>query len=73
MTYDPLPGSAAGIPPEECPEPGWHETHRYCPVCTWREEPCRQELRLFQGELGVVVCTLPPGHEGKHKTQVEWL
>lgn len=65
--------SAAGVPPEECPEPPWHETHRYCPRCTWYEEPCRQQLILAQGELGVVVCTLPPGHEGKHQTQVEWL
>ncbi len=25
------------IKPEDCPEPFWHETHRYCPVCTWTE------------------------------------
>lgn len=24
--------------PEECPEPFWHETHRYCPACTWTED-----------------------------------
>lgn len=23
--------------PENCPEPFWHRTHRYCPVCTWTE------------------------------------
>ena len=23
--------------PEQCPEPFWHKTHRYCPVCTWQE------------------------------------
>ncbi len=23
--------------PEDCPEPGWHETHRYCPCCTWTD------------------------------------
>jgi hypothetical protein len=32
-------GKRPEIAPEDCPEPGWHETHRYCPVCTWREEP----------------------------------
>lgn len=21
--------------PENCPEPFWHETHMYCPACTW--------------------------------------
>ena len=21
--------------PENCPEPFWHETHMYCPCCTW--------------------------------------
>ena len=34
------------IAPENCPEPFWHETHRYCPVCTWtaaQEEPQRKE------------------------------
>lgn len=25
------------IAPDDCPEPFWHETHRYCPVCTWQE------------------------------------
>jgi hypothetical protein len=25
------------IRPEECPEPFWHETHRYCPACSWVE------------------------------------
>jgi hypothetical protein len=24
--------------PENCPEPYWHQTHRYCPACTWTEE-----------------------------------
>lgn len=23
--------------PEDCPEPFWHETHRYCPACSWTE------------------------------------
>lgn len=35
------------IAPENCPEPFWHETHRYCPVCTWtaaQEEPPRKEV-----------------------------
>lgn len=27
------------IAPEDCPEPFWHETHLYCPVCSWQEEP----------------------------------
>lgn len=27
------------IKPEDCPEPYWHETHRYCPACSWTEAP----------------------------------
>jgi hypothetical protein len=27
------------VKPEDCPEPFWHETHRYCPQCSWTEEP----------------------------------
>jgi len=23
---------------EDCPEPYWHETHRYCPACVWTED-----------------------------------
>ena len=36
------------IPPDTqaaidvCPEPGWHETHRYCPICPWTEDLGRQ-------------------------------
>ena len=26
-----------------CPEPGWHETHRYCPCCPWTENVGRRE------------------------------
>jgi len=29
--------TTAQIRPEDCPEPGWHETHRYCPACSWTE------------------------------------
>lgn len=25
------------IDPADCPEPFWHETHRYCPRCSWKE------------------------------------
>lgn len=28
--------------PEDCPEPFWHETHRYCPCCTWVEPTTAQ-------------------------------
>jgi hypothetical protein len=38
------------IAPEHCPEPGWHTTHRYCPVCTWTEPAPVTEQRL--AELG---------------------
>jgi hypothetical protein len=32
------------IAPENCPEPFWHETHMYCPVCTWQEAQPEPEL-----------------------------
>lgn len=25
------------IDPKDCPEPFWHDTHRYCPACSWTE------------------------------------
>lgn len=36
------PGAPVGDPERlaaiaACPEPFWHETHRYCPVCPWTE------------------------------------
>ena len=37
--------------PENCPEPFWHNTHRYCPVCTWTEPlpPKRCDIRGCEG------------------------
>lgn len=26
-----------------CPQPFWHETHRYCPVCDWTEQRSEQD------------------------------
>lgn len=26
------------ITPEDCSEPFWHDTHRYCPACSWTED-----------------------------------
>lgn len=35
-----VPVDAVGtiIMPEDCPEPHWHQTHRYCPACSWTEK-----------------------------------
>lgn len=27
----------SSVDPADCPEPFWHETHRYCPCCSWTE------------------------------------
>lgn len=34
-----LPVDEAGtiVMPEDCPTPGYHKTHRYCPSCSWTE------------------------------------
>ncbi len=34
------------IAPEDCPDPGWHKTHRYCPACTWTDEEYHAAQRL---------------------------
>ena len=45
--------------PENCPEPWWHETHRYCPVCTWiepQEKPTREQLvAVLAGQVEALV------------------
>lgn len=43
MTAMHRPGTPS---PENCPEPYWHETHNYCPACTWVRDtgPSRAEL-----------------------------
>lgn len=34
--------------PENCPDPGWHETHRYCPACSWTfQEPPRHATTVL--------------------------
>jgi hypothetical protein len=39
---------AEQIRPEDCPEPGWHETHHYCPACSWTnpDAPVSEETKL---------------------------
>jgi len=34
--------------PDQCPEPFWHETHHYCPVCSWvnPDRPLTESERL---------------------------
>lgn len=29
---------------EGCPTPEYHDTHRYCPSCGWREETLRERM-----------------------------
>lgn len=28
----------SAVLPENCPTPEYHETHRYCPSCSWTED-----------------------------------
>lgn len=32
--------------PEDCPTPIFHETHRYCPLCSWTEVPIPPDSSL---------------------------
>jgi len=69
------------IAPEDCPEPGWHETRRYCPTCTWTENygkppvpPTRITARFFvqqiieHGNFDQITVMLTPAYsEGQNK------
>lgn len=57
------------IAPEDCPEPFWHETHYYCPVCTWRASTCTERRDRTVGEYR---CEKPEGHSGQHEVTVKW-
>ncbi len=35
--------------PENCDQPWWHDTHRFCPDCTWSEEPFGISLPTVYG------------------------
>lgn len=41
------------VRPEDCPEPQWHDTHRYCPCCSWTEPESirREEARKRLGAM----------------------
>lgn len=41
-----MPFDPTTIKPEDCPEPFWHETHRYCPACSWTERPAPTHRRF---------------------------
>ena len=40
-------------PPEDCPEPFWHETHHYCPCCSW-VSPEAQKRELEAAVLAAI-------------------
>lgn len=56
------------IKPEDCPEPYWHETHRYCPACSYAEPPCGAQ----HPTRGGVVCDQPRDHTQPHSAKVQW-
>jgi hypothetical protein len=87
MSTDSRSPNPASIKPEDCPEPYWHQTHRYCPACSWMEPPCgavavyRRDALInesvrppYLGDWSEkkLTCTLPPGHDGPHKAEVNW-
>jgi hypothetical protein len=41
------------IKPQDCPEPFWHETHRYCPACSWTENYGKPVKRPITAEIKV--------------------
>ena len=45
--------SPQDIRPEDCPEPYWHETHRYCPCCMWTENYGKPVKRPITAEVKV--------------------
>lgn len=59
------------IAPEDCPEPYWHETHYYCPVCTWVADSCGEQHGRAEGP-GEMTCTKPVGHDGSHECTLRW-
>jgi len=36
----------SAIEPKDCPTPEYHQTHRYCPSCTWTEDHAEDQLAL---------------------------
>ena len=43
---------------DDCPTPEYHQTHRYCPSCDWREETLRERMErhgplVYTSNLGV--------------------
>lgn len=60
---------AEPIKPEDCPEPQWHKTHRYCPICSWVETPDREARRLER-------CAIAAYHAFQHDVasqgRIQW-
>ncbi len=43
----------AVVRPEDCPEPFWHETYRYCLACSWTEP--REEGRSPEEAVAEII------------------
>lgn len=48
------------IAPADCPEPYWHQTHRYCPVCTWTEADDKPKKPAYVYVASSWRCTMQP-------------
>lgn len=57
---------AEQLPPEQCPDPSYHDTFRYCPHCSWTEPTCAVE------SADGLLCSLYRGHDGPHEATVKW-
>lgn len=68
-----------GIPtPDKCPEPFWHETHNYCPCCTWvRETKPSPTVTIPREEYEVLITTLKQIHKASSdpgmSIQTDWV
>lgn len=36
----------SAVEPKDCPTPQYHETHRYCPSCSWTEDYAEDQLAV---------------------------
>ena len=39
----------AGVADPKCPTPYFHETHHYCPSCSWTDEPEHLSINTLEG------------------------
>lgn len=58
------PGGHRIFKPEQCPQPEFHETFHYCPLCSWTSDDAPRTVTLPRSDIEGVLEALKQSRDG---------